>query len=390
MRSSTTKSAGSSLIIRRAMEDILAERRHALLPAAASPQQTFDKAVADKDYSRKACLRTYDSRTIIVTGPGAGQELARPPDAPDEENAEDGRWWNLFAGRRVSKTRQPPSTPTPAQLAATVPSYITGAITWVEPGLWNGMKAHFVLLQFEHKRQKDIYLERVSLDIRVWRAGDAVKSMVEYYHKPLAGVSPPLEDLADNAPPIVLYAPRAVVGRPSDSPQPEYYWAGRFQDGDNFRYAADLHAPRERTIGGAKETDPRSLLHIVAFGDNRQRLPPPDFSVALVVLSNGKPFDLTAYDGTFHWQLRPLRHWLWSPYNPARFCKSAKLRPKGQKPIRCDLAGVEMRAKIQELVQWCQPFDTIWFGNDKGCVNRAPGDTRGCSRDECALCRGRC
>lgn len=259
----------------------------------------------------------------------------------------------------------------------------------MEPGLWNGKKAHFVL-HFEHKRQEDIYLERVELDIRVWQAGDAVKSMAKDSHRPLAGVSPPVaEDLADNAPPIVLYAPRAVIGRPSDLPQREFYWPGHLQAGDTFRYSGDLLAPQERTAEGANETDRRSLLDIVAYGDPRQRLPPPDFSVALVVLSDGKPFDLTAYDATFHWHLSPLGHWLWSPYKPARFCKSAKLRPKGQKPIRCDFASSDMRAKIQELVQWCQPFDTIWFGSDKGCVNREPGDTRGCLRTECALCHGR-
>lgn len=397
------------LMSARTMKLFNAKKRESPARLPPTPQQLFDEAAADKDYSRKACLRTYHSRTILVTGPNAGEERSHPPGSQDEgKEGEPGgkvqsKWGKPLRGLWSHNRKQMKDTPSSASIPASVPAYITGDITWVEPGVWNGKKAHFILLHFEHRREKATYLERVELDLRVWQAGDAVKSMANHSHKPLATVLPPLaDDLADNAPPIVLYAPRAVVGRPAGSQQ-EYYWYGQFREGDSFRFAGDLHAPQELGIRGAKETDPHCLNHFVAYGDSRHRIPPPDFSVALVVLSDGKPFDLTAYNGTYHWGFDPLRYWLWSPYKPARFCQSRALRPKGQKRIRCDFASQEMKVKIQELVQWCQPFDTvshcglpvsvadtqIWFGNGKGCVDRIPGDTRGCSWQRCPNCQGR-
>lgn len=337
------------------------------VPRDLSPQKLFDRAVADQDYSRKACLRTYHSRTVLVTGPDAGQEQSQPPGVLEDGNGEKRKgagvkhWWNPFGRNNARKTKQSKDTPDSGAPPVSTPAYITGGISWAEPGLWSGKKAHFVLLHFEHRRQEANYLERVEVDIRVWQAGDAVKSMAKHSHKPLAKVPPPLaEDLADDAPPIILYAPRAVIGRPADV-KVEPYWDGILRPGDTFRFAGDLHAPQERALRGAKETDPRSLLHIVAFGDADHKEPPPDFSVALVVLSDGKPFDLTAYEGTYHWGFAPLRHWLWSPYHPARFSKSAQLRPKGQKRILCDFASEDMRAKVRGLVQWCQPYDTVGF-----------------------------
>lgn len=184
-------------------------------------QQMFDKALADEDYGKKACLKTYSSRTIVITGPDAGQERRAPPAPPKDKVAGgeagegvDEHWWNRFSGR--SKRRSIPSSVVQNSVNRT-PAYITGHISWVEPGLWKGKKAHFVLLDFAHRRGQE-YLERVELDVRVWRAGDALQSIAEHSDKPLSSVPPPLaEELADHAPPVVLYAPRTVVGRPADA-----------------------------------------------------------------------------------------------------------------------------------------------------------------------------
>lgn len=391
------------------MRFFLSKKHDPSPPPDPSPQQLFSQAELDKDYSKRACLRTYSSRTIILTGTEAGEEKSEPP-TPAEEKGKGGEagvsrpkhWWNRFAVWRGPKTKSPgPRADTPAS----TPAYITGGITWVQPGLWKGKKAHFVLLNFQQRRGEEHYLERVELDLRVWRAGDALKSIAEHSHEPLADVLPPLaESLADHAPPIVLYAPRAVVGRPAAS-HIEPYWEGSFRPGETIRYGGDLHSPRELTIDGPKPNDARCLLHVVAYGDLEHEVPAPNFSVALVVLSDGKPFDLTAYDVTFHWDLEPIRHYLWSPYLPARFSEHAQLIPKGHKPLHYDFASEEMKAKIKELLQWCAPFDTvsqfgftestvadaeIWFGNERGCADRLPQDTRGCSRRACELCRGRC
>lgn len=370
------------------MKGLLPSDHHPL--PSRTPQQMFDEALSDKDYSKNACLQTYSSKTILLSGPEAGQERREPPVPPHEESSCCGairKCLNAFVGRLGRKRES--TAKKLVDRSIRTPSYITGGITWVEPGLWNGKEAHFVLLHFEHRRGAENYLEQVELDLRVWRAGDAIQSMAEHSHEPLIEVSPPFaEHLADHAPPIALYAPRAVVGRPADS-HIEPYWRGKFRRGDDIRYAGDLHSPREGTLGGPKPSDPRCLLHIVAYGDLDHSVPAPDFSVALVVLSDGKPFDLTVFDMTYHWNLAPIRQYLWSPYKPAKFTSAAQLRPKGQKPILCDFASEEMKARIKELVHWCQPYDTLWFGNELGCVGRTPEDPRGCSRRTCTRCQGR-
>lgn len=263
---------------------------------------------------------------------------------------------NLLKSLRTANKRdQEALKPEPSSEGATA----TIAITWVEPGVYNGQSAHFIRLSCESRRDEAHYLECIELDVRFWRAGDALQSIAAVSHLPLSSIEQPLAlSLADRAPSVALYGPRAVVGRPAGSTT-EPYWNGIFHPDSEFRYAADAHAPQEHSYRKAKDEDPISLLHIVAYGDPRARVPAPSFEVGLVVLSDGRPFEMTVHSTSYHATLYPKTHYLRTPYHPARFNGKARLVPTGQKPIAVDFASDEMKARLREMLKWAEPYDTV-------------------------------
>lgn len=263
-------------------------------------------------------------------------------------------------------------------------SYAVASVTRAEPCKWEGEKAHFVRLHVEFHPDATHYMERVDFTIRVWKAGDAFKSIESISHTKLLTFEPPkAPEYGNEAPPIVFYSPRAVVGRSTGS-KAEPYWEGHFQSGEHFVYFAEAMPPVDIISAGPHaSTQPRSLLHISSFGDDKEWRPAPNFDVVLVVLSQGKPFDLTASSTSLHWGIPAAQRYLFTPYKPARFTRTTRLIPKGEKRISMDLADVTSREFLKRMMGWGSIYDTIWFGCPDGCVDKPDTPGRHCSSESC-------
>lgn len=84
-------------------------------------------------------------------------------------------------------------------------------ITWAEPGLWNGRKAHFFRLRVEHQPTQAYYLHSVEVDLPLWKPGDALKTLGDAYSLPLAADREAMATgLAPGAPEIALLGPRTA------------------------------------------------------------------------------------------------------------------------------------------------------------------------------------
>ena len=382
-------------------------------PAKPTPRELFEQAAADKNYSMKACLRSLASRSIFLTGDKVGVDHAGRLHG---FHSTRGRttlvervkawipppWKGL---RETRKTENDLSTSSATDTATDAPSYAVAAITRAEPGVWGGRKAHLIRVHVEFHPDSKYYLQRAEVHIRLWKAGDAIKSFEQHSHLDLSASAPPdAPQLGTEAPPIVLYAPRAAVGRPADSVT-EPYWTGHFKSGDHFIYFAEAFPPRDLSGGPPRDSkQPRSLLNIAVFGDSKERCAPPHFDVVLVVLSDGKPFELTASTFSLHWGLPPVRSYLFTPYKPARFTYTTRLIPKKEKKIAIDFKSDGMREKLKEMVPWAKAFDTvspgeslaksgcrethrqIWFGCPLGCVDKPLSHGRNCSSNFCVTC----
>ena len=175
-----------------------------------TPQEQFDAAVSNQDYSDQACLDSWSTKTVVLTGIEAGQEKRWVPgqrESIQRQGKLKRRWRAWFsakgATRRVDSAKKTPEVFRDASGAS--PAFAVVGITWVEPGLWRGRQAHFVRLRVEHHRGSHHYVERVELDVRFWKAGDAIQSLAEMSHVPLdTGLQPIALEMADDAPEIAL------------------------------------------------------------------------------------------------------------------------------------------------------------------------------------------
>ena len=336
-----------------------------------SPQQLFDNAAADKDYSKKASIRSLATRTVILTGevPEGDQtpvsewlpnaQRSQVPTVPPGLLARLAKASRRLCLMRASDERGA-SAPVHVHGANEASAFAVASIPYVEPGLWQGQKAHFIRLHVEYHPDASHHLERVDVKVRAWKAGDALKSLDAVSHLHLLSVRPPdAPTFGDEAPPIVLFGPRAVVGRPAGS-KVEPYWDGHFRTGDHFIYYAEASAPRD--LDGDEphtSSQPRSVLDIAAYGDHKEMRPAPSFDVGMVILSEGKPFDLTIYGTSTHWGLRRVGRYLFDPYSPAKIGPSTRLKPKGERRIAIDFSKEEMKEKLMDRVAWCKPYDTV-------------------------------
>ena len=330
------------------------------LASTPTPQQLFDEAAADNSYSKKSCLRSYEARTIILTGTDVGKELRGGGVKVHDVGMKDESWgaalrWlgRLFEWNGAKREDDGAEN---ANKSPEIPASVSAGIAWVEPGMWKGRQAHFILLTFDPRPRLGRRFHRLEMNIRVWAAGDALQSIAPNPKLPLLWDPPAALDLAAKSPNIVMFNPRAVVGRASGS-SAEPFWDGRFRPGDQFAYFADLRAAQDLALRRTAEDDLRCLLHVIAYGDDRVTV--PRFSVAMVVLSEGKPFDLTLHSVSLHSGVRPGFHYLWTPYKPAKFAADTRLIPKGQKPIGVDFASAEAGSKLKEVIEWCKPYDTV-------------------------------
>ena len=374
--------------------------------APPSPRQLYDEAAADTDYSKKACIRSLASRTVILAGRPNG--LIPMPFLGVESTGRDTKGFLSRLSRSLRRwgspicsTKQPPDH-LDAEADSGTFSYAVASVTHAEPGEWEGKNAHFIRLHVEYHPDSEHYLQRIQFTIRVWKAGDALRSIQPISHMQLLSFGPPdAPEFGNDAPEIVFYSPRAVVGRPAGSTE-EPYWEGHFQPGEHFVFYAEAMPPTDYESGGPLEsTQPRSLLHIAAFGDAQEQRPAPHFDVSLVVVSAGKPFDLTASSTSTHWGLPAIQRYLFTPYRPARFTRATKLIPKGEKRIGMDFGKPEMRDKVKSMMGWASPYDTvrpiyleasnradrkIWFGCPNGCVDKPATIGRNCGSDLCKTC----
>ena len=340
-------------------------------PDSLTPEALFDNAVANKDCSDKACLQTYSARIIILTGERAGQLAASVPPAVGWREAKTASatkcWekaWSKIK-RLFERLKSPEVTAKPSGEpdGGAQPAYATVEVFWAEPGTWSGRKAHFVVLDISHCRSPAHYLQRVSMDIRFWKVGDAIQSIQSARNFPLSSLKVPQAlDLADAAPSIVLIGPSAVVGRPIGF-RTDPFWDGHFRPGEKFRWCADIRAPQDYTFPGSTEEDTRCILHVVTYGhwdsSAQQEEPVPSFKVGLVVVSDGQPFEMTAHSTSFHHDLPAVYQYLWSPYEPARFNATASRIPEGKTRFGVDFASDEMKARWKELIQWSNTYDTV-------------------------------
>ena len=338
-------------------------------PDSLTPEALFDKAVANKDCSDKACLHTYSTRNIILTGERAGQLADILPPSVVGREAKTGTWcWQKGWAKIKSLFRRPKSREVMTQPSAVVhdgsqPAYATAEVFWAEPGTWSGRKAHFVVLDISHCRSPAHYLQRVSMDIRFWKVGDAIQSIASAKTLPLSSLKvPDALELSDGAPFVALVGPSAVVGRPVGT-HVDPYWDGHFRPGEKFRWCADIRAPQDDTFQGSTEDDTRCVLHIVTYGHwdipAQREEPVPSFKIGLVVVSDGQPFEMTAHSTSFHHDLPVVYQYLWSPYEPARFNATASRIPEGKTRFGVDFASEEMKARWKELIQWSNPYDTV-------------------------------
>ena len=345
-----------------------AKSTNPLSPEVPSPQQLFDIAAADEDYSKKACLRSLAVRTVMLTNDMSEHDQDPASQAPEAAPGMEGSTpppgiltrlaVPLKRLLRIRSAHKNPSTPQPGERGTS--SFAVASIVHAEPGLWQGQKAHFIRLHVEYHPDATHHLERVDVTVRVWKAGDALESLAPLSHLHLLSVEPPdAPEFGDDAPPIVLYTPRAVVGREAGS-KAEPYWDGHFRTGDHFLYFAQATPPRDFESDGPQDsTQPRSLLEIAALGDPEEMRVAPSFDVAMVVLSEGKPFDMTVYSTSVHWGVRGVERYLFDPYKPAKFGPSTRLIPKGERPIASDFAGAGMKEKLIKRVNWCKSYDTV-------------------------------
>lgn len=367
-----------------------------------TPQQLFDQAAANHDFSNKACIRSCGLKTVVLTGVEAGEEKKW---VPGKEKT-DARWKALFSRKSTTTLDGGGSRQLQAPYRdrdGDTPAFAIVGVTWVEPGLFQGRKAHFLRLHVEHHHGTDQWIHRAELAIRVWRAGDAIRSIAAISDEPLSSIETPAAlELADGAPEIALYGPRAAVGRPAGTVV-DCFWDGDFHEGDRWNYFAEARPPQHLAYVRPKSEDVWSMLRIVSYGDYDIKEPAPDFDVGLVVLSDGSPFELTAHSISVHQHggHRIKRH-LWSPYNPVRINGKMRLVPKGQKRIGAlDFGGEKMKARWKEIVSWTKPYDTvssidasshhtnpqIWFGNRYGCVDNESSLSRSCASPRCRNCR---
>lgn len=334
-----------------------------------SPQQLFDAAAADKDYSMTACLRSLAPRTVILTGhPSEREPMPELEGSAGAERAKPSVQPHGLLGKLVSrfkrlwrrgKAAQHVPAPGPAQSDDDTHAFAVASVSHVEPGIWHGKKAHFIRLHVEYHPDDAHHLETADVSVRVWQAGDALQSFSAQSHLHLLSLRPrAAPEFGDNAPPIVLYGPRAVVGRPAGSAQP--YWDGHFAAGDHFVYTAEAMPPLDlHSAGPHANKHARSLLDINTSGNPEEMQPAPGFDIGFVVLSDGKPFDMTAYSTSVHWGLPAVCRYLFDPYKPAKFGASTRLIPKGEPSIGPDFSSGEMKDKLMSHVDWCRPYDTV-------------------------------
>lgn len=266
------------------------------------------------------------------------------------------------------------------------PAFARVGITWSQPVVWKGRQATFLRLQTEHHRGSDHYLFRIELDVRFWKAGDAAKSQAEVSHLPLSpALQPTALEMAAEAPEIVFYGPRAAVGRPANTAV-DCFWDGHFQPGDNWCYFADVRTPTDLVPAWPEDDEPRSVLCAYSDGDDKQKIAAPHFTVGMIVLSDGKPFDMTVFSTSFYYGRDPVGQYLWSPYKPGKFNGTTQLIPDGESPLGKNLDSDEIKARWNGLVDWCRPYDTIWFGDKSGCVDNERSAARCCASDRCKSC----
>ena len=326
-----------------------------------TPRQRYDQAAKDVDYSNRACLGSCAFRTVVLTGVEAGQDKQW---VPGERTPRGFSWKKLFSRKAVSDDDEAQAEMLKASYVdrdGEKPAFASLGVTWVEQGLWQGRKAHFLRLHIEHHSRQDQWVERVELDIRVWKAGDAIKSIAPLSNRPLSSVHPPPAlELAAAAPEIVLYGPRAVVGRAAGTPV-DCYWDGHFQPGDNWVYFAEARTPQHLALIHPTHDNVWSMLRVLAYGDYALKQPAPSFDIGLVILSDGKPFDLTAYSTTYHQDGgNETEQHLWSPYSPVKINGTMRLIPEGGKPIGpLNLGSRETKVKWKDLIDWSKPYDTV-------------------------------
>lgn len=292
-----------------------------------------------------------------MTGVEAGEEKSW---TPRQEETGAGKW-KAFFSRKGSTDKVERSQDSYRDKTGHKPAFATIGITWVEQGWWQGRKAHFVRLHAEHHHGEGRWIQRVELAIRVWKAGDAIKSIAHRPNEPISSFMPPAAlDLAAGAPEIVLYGPRAAVGREAGTPV-DCFWDGHFQPGDRWHYFAEARAPQHLAFVAPKAEDVWSMLRILSYGDYKLKEPAPDFDLGMIVLSDGEPFELTAYSSSTHQHGGlEVEQYLWSPYNPVRINHRTRLVPKGQKRIgSIKFESEAMKAKLKELVSWSRNYDTV-------------------------------
>lgn len=352
----------------------MARKRKSTPPGAVgSPQDLFDAAAADTDYSDQRCLQTYAAKSVIITGERKGKEAAC---SQEQESQTKGRLAHLWKAVRVAIgsaflcfRSQRPQTPSSAADPAVpgtdgvTPAYALAAVTWVEPGRWQGKKVHFVRVQVSHHRSSSHYLERATIDFRFWKAGTAIQSIAAYSDRALEALKVPRAvRLSALAPSIAQFCPGTSVGRPAGT-QVEPSWAGHFRTGERFRYYADVRGPSNHLAPSSRDNEVYCVLHVVTylnteFGTKLDETPPP-FSVGLVVLSEGQPFEMTAHSTTSHHYVAPVPQYIWSPYAPVRFNSTVRHIPNGHEPLGMDFYTPEAKARWKELVPEFTPYDTV-------------------------------
>ena len=331
-------------------------------PNEPTPDQLFQRAATDKDYSDEACLRSCAPKTVVLFGPERGEDENL---RLEKKTGRRCSWRRLFSREKRTSIKAQAKNETLSEAYVdkngNKPAFATLSVTWVEQGLWKGRKAHFLRLHIGHHHGDGQWIERVELDVRVWKAGDAIQSIAHLSSRPLSSFNPPpaLKFAAD-APEIVLYGPRLVVGREAGTPV-DCLWDGHFQPGDNWTYFAEARTPQHYAFIHPTRENVWSMLRILSFGDYALRQPAQNFDLGLVVLSDGMPFDLTVYSTSIHHQpgsFEVTRH-LWSPYSPVKINGTVSLIPKDEKPMAVDFGSNEMKAKWKDVVDWSKPYDTV-------------------------------
>lgn len=352
---------------------------------APTPQELFDKAVADTDYSNEACRRSCAPRTIILTGVEEGEEKTW---VPGKARKGGRRTKQIFSGKSASGgDKDDQSQGVYRDREGGTPAFATIGVTWAEPGRYKGRNAYFLRLHVQHHGGTGRLSEQIELVIRLWNAGDAIRSMTALATESLSAIETPAAlDLAAVAPEIALFGPRAAVGRPVGTPVERF--DKHLQPGDRWCFFAEACPPHFLAHVRPKDEDVSSVLRIVSCGDYNLKEPAPNFEIGLVVLAD-RPFDLTAFSTITlqHGGDRVKRH-LVSPYNPIKISGKLCFIPKGQKRIgEVDFGSDRMVAKWEKIVNWTKPFDTIWFGNGYGCVDGGSSPARCCNSRRCRYCR---